>query len=102
MAFSSYCWGEDERLLCADAAPPQARRDVPRVILRRGERITFHLGFRPLSVGLYRSDRARAITLPARRTVRWRVKGRPDHLLLFARRPGGGDASYVVKVRMRP
>lgn len=75
------------------------RTDVPRIAVRRGERVRFRLGFEVretlLSVG-----KLRGLHLPraATRTLTWRVSGTGlVGLLAYASR--GGNACCVARFR---
>jgi hypothetical protein len=74
------------------------RRDLPRIAVRPGEVITFHLGFVPRSLSLRVG--ARTYTLRSARTAAWRVRGRGGVVVLQAFAPRG-DASYVARLAVR-
>ena len=93
LAFSSYCWVR----VCADYIPPSRRRDLPRIVLTRGEIVRFHLGFRPRTVSLILGRTT--IRLAAGRPA-WRVRGRGGAALLAATAPVG-DASYAARLVVR-
>lgn len=103
LGYSSYCWGT----ACVDFVAPRCQnsKQTPRIRLRRGERVTAHLRFRPTELGL-----AQLGSHGARRTVRQkrlRLSSHPSWVVsrsgvfsLFARAKGG-DASYVACVVFR-
>lgn len=92
MAIGSYCWTSGGSATCADMArPPRG----PRMALEPGRRVTFRFGFDPREVTL--STGRRSVTLPARRTVSWRIRGEVRRLSLFVRPEGGGDVSYAAR-----
>jgi hypothetical protein len=71
LAFSSYCW----KSTCADFIPAVcADRGIPKLYLRRGEVIHFHLGFLPKSKSVWISFKRGMQSLPAARTIAWRVR----------------------------
>jgi hypothetical protein len=98
LSFSSYCW----KSTCADFIPATCTdRGIPKLYLRRGEVIHFHLGFKPKEVwiGFKRSTQS----LPAARTSTWRVR-RSGFFGLGARvRVGSANysASYSGCIRFR-
>lgn len=92
MAIGSYCWTTADSAICVDRAAP-ARG--PRMALDPGRRVTFRFGFDPAEVTL--DTGPRLVALPARRTVRWRVRGEVRRLSLFVRPEGGGDVSYAAR-----
>jgi hypothetical protein len=93
LAFSTFCWGGR----CADyRAPSCGERYVPKIRVRRGELVRFHLGFDPREVsvttfgGSGASKRLAAVRNPV-----WRA--RPGAFAVFALpKRRGGDASYVA------
>jgi hypothetical protein len=97
MATGSYCWFSGGRGRCVDKIDD---RRGPRMTVVEGRRITFRLGFDPQEVTLYTTRRG-GITLPARRTTRWKVTGPVRHLSLFVQPEGGGDVSYLARVARR-
>jgi hypothetical protein len=93
LAFSTSCWSAG----CIDYIDPEMRRDLPRIALRRGEVVVFHLGFRPRSLSLRVGRRPHS--LPASASPSWRVRGGGVAVLqAFARR---GDAAYVARFVIR-
>jgi hypothetical protein len=93
LAFSTSCWTRG----CIDYIPPEMRRDLPRIAVRPGERVVFHLGFTPRSLSL-RVGR-RSYPLPASAAPSWRVRGGGLVVLqAFGRR---GDAGYVARFLIR-
>ena len=94
LAFSTSCWTRG----CVDYIPPERRRDLPRIVVRPGERIVFHLGFTPRSLSLRVGRRSYA--LPASAAPSWRVRG-GGVVALQAFGPRG-DASYVARFIVRP
>jgi hypothetical protein len=101
LAFGSFCWtgqpdaSGDSVGMCADFAGPGMRTDIPRFHVEPGQRVRIVLGFRPAEVSL--SIGGRAIPVHPSRTLTFRVERLGD-LELFARPPGGGDASYVARL----
>jgi hypothetical protein len=104
LAFSSFCWtgteGSNPPALCVDFIPPSMRDDVPRISLRRGQVVRFHLGFTPAEVSA--TVGKKTYRLHPRQVAAWRVRGKGGTLLLAARAESGGDASYVARIRIRP
>ncbi len=72
LAYGGYCWRQSWKARCVDLYPPADR--LPRVVLRAGEVVRFHLGFRPTRLTLYIGRRA--IPLPASEAAAWRVSGK--------------------------
>jgi hypothetical protein len=98
LAYSSYCW----KTTCADFIPPQSRTDLPVLSVRRGAALRLHLGFVPrrVSVAIGLGTNAFERQLKATR-VNVFVPRRPGLLVVSAQAAGGGDASYVARVRLR-
>lgn len=98
LGYSSFCWSSRRQSRCVDFIGPERRRDVPRLGVRAGERVRFHLAFAAraafLVVGRSRVQRR----LGAGRSFGWRVAG-AGTVTLLAYRVGGGDASYVAILR---
>lgn len=96
MAYGSYCWDR----MCVDMLSPASRDDLPRVSVRQGEEVTFHLGFDPsrLTLSSPGANDTPQVPLPAERDVSWAVT-RGGVVNLFARAGSpGGDASYSVRL----
>jgi len=89
LAFSTSCWTRG----CIDYIPPERRTDLPRIVVRRGERVVFRLGFTPRSLSL-RVGR-RSYPLPASAAASWRA--RAGGVLALRAFGGRGDASYVAR-----
>ena len=94
LGYSSFCW----RASCADFILPSCvdRSHTPTILVRRGERVRFHLGLAPRKVEVMyvgkSSTRLATSRLPSRRVTgsgvfRLSVRGRY------------GDASYVGCLR---
>lgn len=92
LAYSSFCWTTS----CVDFIPPAQRADLPRVRVRLGETITFHVRFAPKSVTVTMLPGGKPQTLAAARSARWRVRS-VGTLVLAAKGPQG-SASYVAKL----
>lgn len=99
LAFSSFCWSARREARCADFLPESMRSDIPRIRVRPGERVRFHLGFQAreilLSAGARRVLRVRRA---ATDTLTWRVS-RTGLVGLLAYAIRGGSASYVARFR---
>jgi len=93
LAFSSFCW----KTTCVDFIPPAMRPELPRIALRRGETVRFHLAFRPTSLRLLVGNRA--FKLAARRVVAWRVSG--GGLAVLEARAAQGSTSYAARLSAR-
>ena len=94
LGYSSYCWRGG---LCVDHIAPacDGLSRAPRLPLRRGERLRFHLGFAPREITLaFANAPSKPIKLVAGRITSWRAD-RAGAFTLFAAAKGGGDASYV-------
>jgi hypothetical protein len=94
LAYSTYCWGS----VCADFVAPSCvgEQAAPRVELRRGETVRFHLGFEPAEVALTffpEGGEPDGVALDASRAPAWRAD-RAEAFSLFAR-ADGRDASYA-------
>jgi hypothetical protein len=104
LAFSSFCWtgteGSNPPALCVDFIPPGMRDDVPRITLRRGQVVRFHLGFTPTR--LTATVGKKTYRLHPREVAAWRVRGKGGTLLLDVRSESGDGASYVARLRIRP
>jgi hypothetical protein len=72
LAYGSYCW----RTACADMAPPQSRRDLPHITVRRNQVVRIHLAFVPRDVHLTRfaGTRLTHTRLRPGRTLLWRAR----------------------------
>ncbi|MDX6644704.1 MAG: hypothetical protein QOK40_431 [Miltoncostaeaceae bacterium] len=93
LAFSTSCWTRG----CIDYISPEMRRDLPRIGVRPGERVVFHLGLEPRALTLRVGRRSYA--LPASGAPSWRVRGGGVVVLqAFAPR---GDAAYVARFIIR-
>jgi hypothetical protein len=99
MAQGSFCWTHHGKGGCADYLDPDDRTGLPRLRIHPGELVRFRLRFVPSEVALMLPHRT--VPLEAVRRPRWRVTGRPRWMMLFARREGWGDTSYVVRTRGR-
>jgi hypothetical protein len=103
LGYSSYCWGT----ACVDFIAPSCRdpKHTPRITLRRGEKVTAHLPFRPTELGLSLRSRSGTTIASQERKLRpssaptWIVR-QPGPFSLFARAKNG-DASYVACIRFR-
>jgi hypothetical protein len=105
LAYGSYCWSATNpdgtgAGVCADMIAPEQRRDLPRLVIRRGRMVRFHLGFDPTDLTL--TVGRRTYRLQPARVAKWRVRGRSGVVTLFARPVGGGDASYHARFVIRP
>lgn len=97
LAFGSYCWSAGGRATCFDPLPPEARKDIPRIVLRRGEIVRFHLGSRPRALGL--SIGRQIFTLPRVAAPRWHVDGKSGIALLYTKR--ASTVSYHARFVIR-
>lgn len=105
LAYGSSCWTQRRpdgtaAGMCVDTIAPEQRTDLPTLVVRHGETVAFHVGFTPRQAQLDLGE-SRAVTLAPGRRMTWRVRGRPRTLTLLAYPRGGGDASYVARVRVR-
>jgi hypothetical protein len=94
LAYSTYCWGST----CADFVAPSCAGDTsaPRVELRRGETVRFHLGFDPGEASLTffpEGGEPDGVTLDPSRTPAWQAD-RAGAFTVFAG-GDGRDASYA-------
>jgi hypothetical protein len=102
LLFSSYCWtkkGARPVASCADFIPPTMRPDLPRIVLRAGERVRLHLGFRPTTLSV--TVGKRTYRLPASATAVWHARV-PAGVATLSARGRGGSASYVARFVIRP
>jgi hypothetical protein len=95
LAHGSSCW----KTVCADYLPAAKRRDLPVLTVSRGETITFHLAFTPGSARIWVGASSSSVA-PAR-VVKLRV-ARGGLLMLQATAVGGGDATYLARLRLAP
>lgn len=91
LGYSTFCWGGT----CADYVAPSCDSEhVPKIAVRRGERVTAHLGFEPREVSLaFFPSGAQGPELTASDPA-WDVD-RAGAFALFTAPKEGGDASYV-------
>src|SRR5712691_11284051 len=91
LAYSSYCWTQRRAAVCADFIPPPLRvKELPRIKLRHGESVRFHLSFNPttVSIGFFVNGKLGRLTkLTASRDPAWKATA-GGILLLQARIPG--------------
>ena len=92
LAYGSFCWKTN----CVDFIPPEMRPDLPRVAVRVGTTVAFHLGFKPSRLRLELVG-GRSWTLQPARVSTWRVS-RLGAFSLTAK-GAGGSASYVIRLR---
>ena len=97
LGYSSYCWEST----CADFVERSCHsRHVPKIALRRGEVVRFHLGFRPRAVRIaFERPGGGEKKLEAAQVTSWRVD-RAGVVSLSAR-ARDGDASYIACIRLR-
>jgi hypothetical protein len=103
------CWAEPGAPPVCALVLPNAP-GMPRIPMRAGEIVTFHLGFAPTGVVSLRGNirtkgnrtlNGRAYRLGATTTVTWKVRGRSGRARLSAAGENG-DASYLFDVVIRP
>jgi hypothetical protein len=97
LGYNGYCW----KALCIKGGPT-GRGELPPVVVRRGEVVRFHLGFRPRRVSLSMSRGAPRRLEPAR-TMSWRVeRGGFVSLLAYTARgePAGSSAGYFAVFKL--
>jgi hypothetical protein len=96
LGYAGDCWKD----LCIKSGPTR-RGDLPPVIVRKGEVVRFHLGFRPRRV-LLAVGRSGGVRLVPARTIRWRIEraGRVSLLAYSAREGPGGSAGYFAVFRL--
>jgi hypothetical protein len=92
LAYGSYCW----TTMCVDFLPPRLRDDIPRLQIRPRTRVEVHLGFQPQRVVVSGVGWSRA--LQARRIVSYVANH--DGIVLIAAVGPGGEASYLVRLRL--
>lgn len=95
LAFSNYCW----TVTCIDSRPYPQRSDIPRVTVTRGERVRFHLAFRPSTLSVRLGGKTYA--LEAARTSPWRVRGATGYAVLRATTADKFRAEYVARLLVR-
>jgi hypothetical protein len=91
LAFSDFCW----TFTCADSRPLAQRKDIPRIRVKRGEVVGFHLRFQPTKLAVELG--AKTYPLKTERVVSWRVLGTSGFVTLHARK-GGFRAEYVARL----
>jgi hypothetical protein len=108
----STCWAPPGGpAVCGDT--PLWVSGVPRVVVRRGGRLTFHLGFQPTGVVLLRAGLRRVVRdgrvvtlqgrvyrLGAAPAVSWRVRVPGGRAILFASAPQG-SVTHLLDVAVR-
>ena len=103
LAYSTYCW----KTVCADYVDLRCgAANIPTIRVKPGEKVRFHLGFSPRSLGLTlygpqsESTDVGPATAPLRaeRTVEWQVH-RDGAVALGATARKGGDARYAACFR---
>jgi hypothetical protein len=100
LAFSSYCW----KSTCADFIPALCTdKGIPKLYLGRGEVIHFHVGFQPKSRSVWIGFKRGMQSLPATRTIAWRVRHGGFFSLGARVRVGSANfsASYSGCIRLR-
>src|SRR4051794_38286630 len=95
LGLSSYCWQDESRGVCVDAAAPKCgMKGVPAVLVASGEEPRIHLGFDPTSAEIHPGKLTKT---DDPRELRWTsVVAGP--VLIFAT-AGNGDVSYVACVK---
>lgn len=113
LGYSTYCWnsrnGDKTLGTCADYVAPSCSgpNAPPKVLVSRGEVVTFHLGFEveePVSLTVFRDPPSGSFLateeLARSREPTWTVShGGP--ISIFARAEDNGDASYVACLELR-
>ena len=89
LAYGSYFWAGYR----ADFGPPAARRDLPRIVLRRGQRARFRFGVDPDRLEL--TVAGRRFELTAQKTALWRA--RRGGLAVLEVRYGKSRATYLAR-----
>lgn len=100
MAYGSYCWDD----VCFDVLQASCDDDaVPRLEVRPGDRVRFHLGFVPeqadLTVG-GSENRPEVVELEPARVLEWEAGDRDGHLWLMLTAPEGGAAYQACLSRV--
>lgn len=94
LGYSTFCWGGT----CADYIAPSCddERHVPKIVVRRGEQVTAHLGFEPREVTLTSFPAHDQQPLDASREPSWRAEREGAFSLFTGPEDRSGDASYVA------
>jgi hypothetical protein len=95
LTYSGYCWA----IRCVKEGGVMLDSAVPRIVVRRGEVVRFHLGFQPRHVTLAVGP-ARSIRPEPARTLSWRVdRGGVVSLLAYSARgeAPAGSVGYVAR-----
>lgn len=99
LAYSSYCW----KTACVDFILPTMRRDLPSLSVRRGQVTTLHFRFLPKKVTVSfvgaTGAAAKTVRLAAARVTSWRPK--TAGVAMISVTAAAGDASYVVRIKLR-
>lgn len=98
LAFSSYCW----KTACVDFIPPAMRTDLPSLSVRRGQAATIRFPFLPKRVTVSpvtKNGAGKSVRLASARLVMWRP--RAGGLTMIAVEAAAGDASYLVRIKLR-
>lgn len=93
LAYSSYCW----RTACVDFVPPSMRKDIPVLTVKRRRLVKIHLRFTPAELSV--SQGTKTTRLAPARVASWRPSA--GLATVFARPRAGGDASYVIRIKLR-
>lgn len=93
LAYSSYCW----KTACVDFVPPAMRKDIPVLTVKRGTPAKIHLRFAPARLSV--SQGTKTTRLAPARVATWRPGA--GLATIVARPKAGGDASYVIRIRLR-
>lgn len=94
LAFHDFCWFT----ACADYKPPGERKDLPRIAVKRGETVRFHLRFTPTRIRL--EVGALTFRLKPQRVASWRVRGGGIAILEVSAPLPFGRASYAARFRV--
>jgi hypothetical protein len=102
LGYSTFCWESG----CADFIAPSCsdERDVPKLVVDRGEIVHAHLGFTPRRVSLVEVPGQREIAhrlVPTPEDVVWRVDRAGPFALTATAKRGAGEASYVACIELR-
>ncbi|MHB8690089.1 MAG: hypothetical protein ACYDHH_02485 [Solirubrobacteraceae bacterium] len=104
LAFASYCWSTNQgHGACVDMVGPEQRRDIPKLAVKPGELLRFHLAFTAKSVDLYLGQSGySSVHRSHTSTLEWRAASRRGRLLVMLDvRASGGQASYLVWIQVR-
>jgi hypothetical protein len=97
LAYSSYCWTTRTGGICADYIDPRLRKDLPRLVVHRGEHVRIFVAVVPDEVSV--AIGGRAVPVARSRVLELRVRrGGLLELAYFHRK---GDARFAARLVLK-